>query len=345
MPSEQATTAASSSASGSAIPESAAAEALAERVAAGERAAIAEALNQVDDNRPQNQERALALLDALETRPHGIRIGVTGAPGSGKSTLLDALVSRLRERGRTVGVLAVDPSSQRTGGALLGDRMRLSSAARDSGVFLRSLAARDQLGGLSEVTGPSLDILSSALDCVFVETVGVGQSEAQVIDLVDSLVFVAQPAAGDLIQFMKAGILEWPDVFFVNKSDLGDHSRRTAAELRAGLELGSRRDPDYAPTVLCGSARNGLEIETLIDAIDEHQQYLKRSGQGEVRRREGRVARVRCALATRYGRFGLERLEAGRLESFVADSASVSVNRLIQRLGRRIEAGLDSNVS
>jgi len=320
-------------------------EALAERVAAGDRKAIAVALNQVDDNRPQNQERALTLLDALESRPHGIRIGVTGAPGAGKSTLLDAIVSGLRKRGRSVGVLAVDPSSQRTGGALLGDRMRLSSAARDAGVFLRSLAARDQLGGLSEVTGPSLDVLSSALDAVFVETVGVGQSEAQVIDLVDSLIFVAQPAAGDLIQFMKAGILEWPDVFFVNKSDLGDHSRRTAAELRAGLDLGSRRDPDYVPAVLCGSARDGLEIEALIDAIDEHQRYLEASGQGEVRRRAGRVARVRSALATRYGRFGLERLEPGALESVVADSVSISVNRLIQDLGRRIEKELGSNVS
>jgi LAO/AO transport system kinase len=311
----------------------AAARALAERVAAGDRAAIAEALNQVDDDRPAHRARALALLDALEPRPHGVRIGVTGAPGAGKSTLLDALVSGLRGRGRSVGVLAVDPS-------------RLGSAARDAGVFLRSLAARDQLGGLSEVTGPSLDVLSSALDAVFVETVGVGQSESEVIDLVDSLVFVAQPAAGDLIQFMKAGILEWPDVFFVNKSDLGSIASRTAAELRAGLDLGSRRDPNHRPVVLCGSAAEGTGIEALIDAIDEHQAYLAKSGQGALRRRAGRIARVRSLLAARYGRRGLARLgaarqsrdrEEGPIARYVAERPSQSVDRLADELGERIE--------
>ena len=317
------------------------AEALADRVVARERAAIAEALNQVDDNRPAYRERALSLLDALEAAPAGVRIGVTGAPGAGKSTLLDALVTGLRERDRSVGVLAVDPSSQRTGGALLGDRMRLSSAARDAGVFLRSLAARDQLGGLSEVTGPSLDVLSRALDFVFVETVGVGQSEAGVIDLVDSLVFVAQPAAGDLIQFMKAGILEWPDVFFVNKADLGDVATRAAAELRAGLDLGHRRDPDRVPPVLTGSARDGIGIPELIDAIDEHTAYLAESGLAARRRADGRRARVHDALAARYGRFGLDRLGGeAAIDAGLADLGAVSVERVIDELGRRIERAL-----
>ncbi len=328
----------------SASPATAEPRALAARVVEGDRAAIAEALNRVDDNRPRNRDDALTLLDALEPRRNGIRIGVTGAPGAGKSTLLEALVSGLHERGRSVGVLAVDPSSKRSGGALLGDRMRIGSAARETGVFLRSLAARDQLGGLSEVTGPSLDILSSALDAVFVETVGVGQSEAQVIDLVDSLVFVVQPAAGDLIQFMKAGILEWPDVFFVNKSDLGDLARRTAAELRAGLDLGTRRDPNHMPKVLCGSARDGIEIDSLIDAIDEHQQYLTETGLRDVRRREGRAARVRSALATRFGSFGLGLLGSGTIESYAADHPSLSVDRLIDDLGKRIEPGFASDV-
>jgi len=312
--------------------------ALADRVAAGDLGAVAEALNQIDDDRPDHREAALALLDALEGRGPGVRIGVTGAPGSGKSTLLDALVSGLRERSRSVGILAVDPSSQRTGGALLGDRMRLSSSARDAGVFLRSLAARDQLGGLSEVTGPSLDVMRAAFDTVFVETVGVGQSEAEVIDLVDTLVFVAQPAAGDLIQFMKAGILEWPDIFFVNKSDLGDAAQRTAAELIAGLELGSRRDAEFRPPVLCGSARDGLEIDALIEAIDSHQQYLKSSGQGSLRRKTGRIARVRNAISTRYGRFGVARLIGPlAIESFVDARPESSVERLVDDLGREVE--------
>ena len=316
---------------------------LGDRVVAGDLGAVSEALNQVDDNRPENREAALALLDALEGRGRGARIGVTGAPGSGKSTLLDALVSGLRKRDRSVGILAVDPSSQRTGGALLGDRMRLSSAARDAGVFLRSLAARNRLGGLSEVTGPSLDVMVAAFDAVFVETVGVGQSEAEVIDLVDTLIFVAQPAAGDLIQFMKAGILEWPDIFFVNKSDLGDVARQTAAELVAGLELGSRRDEGIRPPVLCGSARDGLEIDALIAAIDTHQQYLKSSGQAEIRRNAGRVARVRSALSARYGSFGLDRLTGPlSIDPYVSERSSVSVERLVSELGCEIEKRLGS---
>ena len=317
------------------------ARSLAERVVAGDVAAIGAALNQIDDDRPDRREVALALLDSLEGRALGARIGVTGAPGSGKSTLLDALVSRLHEQGRSVGILAVDPSSQRTGGALLGDRMRLGSAAREAGVFLRSLAARDQLGGLSEVTGASLDVLAAAFDVVFVETVGVGQSEAGVIDLVETLIFVAQPSAGDLIQFMKAGILEWPDIFFVNKSDLGDTAGRTVAELRAGLTLGSRRDPDHEPPVLSGSARDGVGIGDLIAAIDAHQAYLKTSGQGDLRRRKGRIARVRNAISTRYGRFGLKQLEGElAIETYVESRPGISVERLIFELGLEVEKAL-----
>ncbi|MFK7896475.1 MAG: methylmalonyl Co-A mutase-associated GTPase MeaB [Myxococcota bacterium] len=316
-------------------------EALAEAVLAGDRAAVSRALNLVDNQRPDQRAQALTLLDALEGRGPGMQIGVTGAPGAGKSTLLDAIVSGLRARDRSVGILAVDPSSQRTGGALLGDRMRLSSSARDAGVFLRSMAARDQLGGLAEATGPSLDVMIAAFSAVFVETVGVGQSESEVSDLVDTLVFVAQPAAGDLIQFMKAGILEWPDVFFVNKADLGDIAPRTAAELRAGLDLGARRDPDYEPPVLCGSAQDGSQIDELIDAIDAHQAYLKASGQGAIRRATGRLARVEHTLGTRYGRFGLAQLK-GRIEieAYVAQHPEQSAERIIADLGAEIEEAL-----
>ena len=328
------------------MPPNNSAAVLADRVAAGDRGAVAEALNQIDDDRAERRTSALSLLDALEGRGTGARIGVTGAPGAGKSTLLDALVSGLSKRDRSVGILAVDPSSQRTGGALLGDRMRLSSAARDAGVFLRSLAARDQLGGLSEVTGPSLDVMLAAFDAVFVETVGVGQSEAEIIDLVDTLVFVAQPAAGDLIQFMKAGILEWPDIFFVNKSDLGDLAQRTETELLAGLELGSRRDVEYRPPVICGSARDGLGIDALIEAIDSHQEYLNASGQGKIRRHAGRVSRVRNAISTRYGRYGLDRLKGGlEIETFVDARPERSVEGLVDDLGIEVEKAFRSSGS
>jgi len=323
------------------MPPEASPRELAKLVLEGDRSAVSSALNLVDDDRPTGRKRALELLDALEGRGHGARIGVTGAPGSGKSTLLDAVVSGLRRRGRSVGILAVDPSSQRTGGALLGDRMRLGSGTRDAGVFLRSMAARDRLGGLSEVTGPSLDVLVAAFDAVFVETVGIGQSEAEVIHLVDSLVFVAQPAAGDLIQFMKAGILEWPDIFFVNKSDLGDAATRTAAELRAGLELGRRRDAEFPPPVLCGSARDGLGIDELIDALDAHREHLLSSGVLDSRREDGRAARIRSALTTRYGRFGLARLHGQlEIEFFMRERADVSVDRIVTENGHEVEKAI-----
>lgn len=320
---------------------------LARRVREGDRGAVARALNRVDDRRPEQRAEALDLLDALERREPGRRIGrrigVTGAPGAGKSTLLDALATALRRQDRTVGILAVDPSSRRTGGALLGDRFRMGAAARDAGVFFRSLAARDQLGGLSEVTGASLDVLVAAFDVVLVETVGVGQSEASVADLVDTLLFVAQPASGDLIQFMKAGLLELPDVLFVNKSDLDALATRTATELRAGLSL-ARTDEAHAgpggesPPVLCGSARDGVGIEALIEALDAHHRRLEESGAGERRRALGRVARVRAALAQRYGRFGLARIGAAQpIEAFVAAHPEWCVERLIDVLGARFE--------
>ncbi len=313
--------------------------ALAERVRAGDRGGVARALNLVDDGRAAQRADALDLLDALEGHAGGRRIGITGAPGAGKSTLLDALATRLCSRGQSVAILAIDPSSRKSGGALLGDRFRMGASARDSGVFFRSLAARDQLGGLSEVTGASLDVLAAAFDTVFVETVGVGQSEAGIVDLVETLVFVAQPAAGDLVQFMKAGILEWPDVFFVNKSDLSEHAQRTATELRAGIDLGRPNGPGERPPVLCGSARDGIGIDALIEAIDRHHEALARTEAGARRRADGRCARIRTALTNRYGTRGLARLaEQAPLERQIDAHGGSSVERIIDRLGARIEA-------
>ncbi|HEU4431598.1 MAG TPA: methylmalonyl Co-A mutase-associated GTPase MeaB, partial [Myxococcota bacterium] len=154
----------------------------------------------------------LAALEARIAFGGAPRLGLTGAPGAGKSTLMDALVRAQRARGETVGIVAVDPSSRKSGGALLGDRVRVRSAASDPGVFFRSLAARESLGGLADAARAATTILAAVFDLVIVETVGVGQSEGDVVDLVDTLVFVAQPAAGDTVQFLKAGVLELPDV-------------------------------------------------------------------------------------------------------------------------------------
>ncbi len=236
------------------------------------------------------------------------RIGVTGAPGAGKSTLLDALVRALRAQNETVGIVAVDPSSRVSGGALLGDRARVRAGASDRGVYLRSMAARDRLGGLADATWPSIAVLAAVFDRVFVETVGVGQSEAEVAGLVDTLVFVAQPGAGDGLQFMKAGILEHPDVFVVNKADLGAAAERTASELQAALSLAARDASGWQRPVLLVSARDGRGVAELVAALDAHRAHLVASGALAGRRERARIAFVLDALERRYGAFGIERL-------------------------------------
>jgi len=317
---------------------------LAGRLLARERSAVSEALNLVDDRRPPQREAALAMLDQLarEGAGHGaVRIGLTGAPGAGKSTLLDALVSALRARHQSVGIIAVDPSSQRTGGALLGDRLRVRSVSGDEGVFLRSMAARDRLGGLADATFAGVVILSTVFDVVFVETVGIGQSESDVAELVDSLVFVAHPEAGDLLQFMKAGILELPDVFVVNKADLGAAAQRSASELLAGLRLGEAPGDGWQTRVVQTSALTGQGIDELLDALGAHRRHIEESGELARRRERARLAFVRDALERRYGSYGLEQIggRAGLIERLEGPTHP-SPFALVKELGREIELGL-----
>lgn len=326
------------------LPDPAAESELARRLLAGDRDAVPEALNLIDDRRPGRREAALALLDALARGARGAgppRIGVTGAPGAGKSTLLDALVRALRARGETVGVVAVDPSSRRSGGALLGDRTRLRAGARDPGVFVRSMAARDRLGGLADATWASVAVLAAVFDRVFVETVGVGQSESEVVELADTLLFVAQPGAGDVLQFMKAGLLEHPDIFVVNKADVGPLAERTAAELESGLALGARARSAWRPPVLLASARDGRGIDALVAALDAHWRHLESSGELAERRRRGRIAYVLDALERRYGSHGVARIGgAEALRERVRADETTSSFALVLALGREIEDAL-----
>ncbi len=306
---------------------------------------MSQALNLVDDQRPKERAAALELLDRLEQRDDAggaVRVGITGAPGAGKSSLLNALVETLREQERTIGIIAVDPSSQQSGGALLGDRMRIGFSARESGVFLRSMAARDRLGGLADATYASVAILSAVFDLVFIETVGVGQSECDVARLVDSLIFVAQPGAGDTLQFMKAGILELPDIFVVNKADFGATAERARNELIAGLGMASERDGEgwQAPVILT-SARDESGIKELAEAIDAHRGWLETSGELPVRRARGRLGFVRDALVRRYGEYGLDHIGGGAaLEARVAEASEYSTFRLVHELGSEIEEAL-----
>jgi LAO/AO transport system kinase len=217
------------------------------------------------------RDEAAALLAELGTDAPAHVVGVTGPPGAGKSTLLSALVAEWRGRGRSVAVLAVDPSSKRSGGALLGDRARIETDPRDRSVFIRSMAAGERLGGLAPATRAGAQALAAAFDVVVIETVGVGQSETEVADAADTVAVVVQPGSGDALQFLKSGIMEIPDVLVVTKADLGQVALRARRDLHAALRSLGARD---VPVVAVSSVRPVEGIGELVDALDAHRERL-----------------------------------------------------------------------
>ncbi len=281
-------------------------------VRAGERVAVARALNLVEDRRLEARPRIAALLRALGSgRPEGHRIGLTGPPGVGKSTLASTLAATLRRRGYTVGVLAVDPSSRRSGGALLGDRARIDTDPEDQGLFVRSLATAGELGGLARAAPAAVMVLAAAFDRVVVETVGVGQSETDVEHVVDTVVFVVQPGSGDALQFLKAGIMEIPDVLVVNKADMGEAATRARAELvgvlRVARSAGLPSAPQDGGDVVLVSATRRDGIDRLVDTIDRHREALLAGGALVERRVRGQVEWGLRELLRRVGDEGVAR--------------------------------------
>src|SRR4051794_24108404 len=217
---------------------------------------------------------------------HAWVIGLTGSPGVGKSTSTSVLVTSFRHAGKRVGVLAVDPSSPFSGGALLGDRVRMQEHALDDGVYIRSMASRGHLGGVSWATPQAIRVLDAAgCDVVLVETVGVGQAEVEVASLADTTVVLVAPGMGDAIQAAKAGILEIADVFVVNKADR-DGADATVRDLRHMLSTGERRDAEqWLPPIVKTVASRGEGVDEVVAAIDNHHAWLRESGRLDAKRR------------------------------------------------------------
>jgi LAO/AO transport system kinase len=262
--------------------------ALAERLMAGDTRALARAIRMVEDRDPGIAD----LLRQIRGRAGRARVvGVTGPPGSGKSTLCDQVIERWRAAGHQVGVIAVDPSSPFTGGAILGDRVRMVRHTLDPGVFIRSMAARGHLGGLAAAARESIRLLDAAgRDRCLLETVGVGQSELEVMETADTTIVVTTPSTGDAVQIIKAGILEIADIFVVNKADLPGASKMVR-DLKELVRHGALRTA-WAPPVLTTIAETGEGVDELVAAIEQHGDAISASGELERRR----IARLRAEV-------------------------------------------------
>jgi LAO/AO transport system kinase len=282
---------------------------LAQRLLDGDRRALARAITLVEDDRPEGWELV------KEVYPHTGKasvVGFTGPPGVGKSTLIGALTKAQREAGRTVGVLSIDPSSPFTKGALLGDRIRLSEHFLDQGVFIRSMANRGALGGLSEAALQAALLLDAAgREDVFVETVGVGQAEIDIIDHADTIVLVLMPGSGDSIQALKAGVMEIPDVIVINKADhpLTDTMVREIRGVLSLANLDDRGEEDAAQRwrvpIVKTEATHGVGVDELVGRLREHREHILAAGQLQERRRRNLHNEV-LAIATARMRRRLE---------------------------------------
>jgi LAO/AO transport system kinase len=294
-------------------------EALVDAVRAGDKRALARAISLVENGEP------LAFELVRELYPHTGRayaVGVTGPPGVGKSSLISALVRHVRAQGRTVGVVSVDPSSPFTQGALLGDRIRLADHFLDPEVFIRSMGTRGHLGGLAETTLQAALVLDAAgKDLLFLETVGAGQSEVEVLGIADTVLLALMPGSGDSVQALKAGIMEIPDVIAINKMD-HPAAKTMVSEVRSILTLD--REREWRPPIVLTEAMRGENVEALWAKIEEHRAHLEEDGRLEERRRRnlaGEVFAVASARAKRH------------LELAVADDPEL--RRLLDAVQRR----------
>ncbi|MFN3231965.1 MAG: methylmalonyl Co-A mutase-associated GTPase MeaB [Alphaproteobacteria bacterium] len=276
-----------------------------EDLRAGGKPALARALSAIE--RDPDDPNVVALLDQAWAAPRAHVIGLTGPPGVGKSTLTSVLIKSWRSKGATVGVIAVDPSSKRSGGALLGDRTRLATDPEDTGVFVRSMAARDRLGGLAGLTHAAMVLMRAVFDYVLVETVGVGQSETDVVRVADTVVLCIQPGSGDSLQFMKAGIMEVPHIVLVTKADLGAAAQRARADVEGALSLAEEQS-DWTVPVLMASATTGMGLTEMTVALENRWSWLSVEERLALARRDQDQAWLEEAIRERFGRNGIKRL-------------------------------------
>jgi LAO/AO transport system kinase len=263
------------------------------------KAALAKALGEIEAG--PEEPATLALLDEAWASPRAAQchvIGITGPPGVGKSTLVGALIGKWRAARKSVGVIAVDPSSRRSGGALLGDRTRLRTDPADHGIFIRSMAARERLGGLAALTYPAAILMRALFDVLVIETVGVGQSETEIAGVADTVLLCLQPGSGDSLQYMKAGIVEIPDIVAVTKGDLGEAARRTAADAAGALSLEAG---GWTAPVLIVSALKGEGLAELMTAMERHRVLLAETARLIGKRGEQAQAWLAATLRERLG--------------------------------------------
>ena len=287
---------------------------LAESVLRGSPQAVARLISLVE-NRPAEAIPALRLLHSHTGR--GYVVGVTGPPGSGKSTVIDAVVRVVRQGGRRVGIVAVDPTSPFTGGAILGDRIRMQDHSTDPGVFVRSMATRGHLGGLAPATAGAVEVLDAyGCDLILVETVGTGQAEVDIVGASDTVVVVTVPHLGDAVQTLKAGVMEIGDLFVVNKADRGE-AERTAADITMMLGLASDRGGWRAP-VLLATATEGTGIPQVVEAIDRHRDYQTSRGLLTERRQARRRQEILRIIDDRLRERVAHRVGGGRIDALAS---------------------------